>query len=253
MPAVVVQWQEIRADRHSLQSLANVLHAIRRVIQTNSVLLKNSGALLTSTSATAAIGFVFWWIAAKYFSQEAVGVASAAISLMSFLALVGECGLGTLLVGESLRKPDNSVGLISAAIIAAVVSSSALCLGYLAVARIYPAAFAFGGSLNSDFSGAVLFAGCAVTGLAMVLDSAFVGLLRSLLQTWRTLLASAFKLTLLLAAAHAGFAGSANTIVLALIVGQAVSVLLIVAVLAHDRQIWQPPHFHLLRRLGRNV
>src|SRR5262249_13602254 len=93
---------------------------------------------------------------------------------------------------------------------------------------------------------------CAVTGLAMVLDSAFVGLLRSLLQTWRTLLASAFKLTLLLAAAYAGFAGSANTIVLALIVGQAVSVLLIVAVLAHDKAMWQPTKLPLVRALGRN-
>lgn len=248
-----MQWTETSAGSRFLRTVADIIRLARQFIRTQSVLLRNSGALLTGTGVTAAIGFVFWWIAAKYFSQEAVGVASAAISMISFLALVGECGLGTLLVGETLRKPDDSAGLISAAIIAAVALSSALCLGYLAVARLYPPVFAFGGSLNPDLSGAVLFAGCAITGLTMVLDSAFVGLLRSLLQTWRTLLASAFKLTLLLAAAYAGFAGSANTIVLALIGGQAVSVLLIVAILAHDSQIWEPPNFRLLRGLGRNV
>jgi O-antigen/teichoic acid export membrane protein len=209
---------------------------------------------LSSTGATAAVGFVFWWIAAKYFSQGAVGAASAAISLMSFLALLGEFGLGTLLYGESLRKPDKSAGLISAAIIAVVISSSALCLGYLTVAHLYPATFKFGSSLNPDLSSTVLLAGCAITGLTMVLDSAFVGLLRSLLQTWRTFLASAFKLTLLLAAAYAGFAGGANTIVLALIGGQALSVLVVVGLIGHrDSRIWQPPNFRLLWRFGRNA
>jgi len=254
MSRCAAQRQELRTDSYSLRTVKDIVGIARQILHAHSVLLRNSGALLASTGATATIGFVFWWIAAKHFSKESVGAASAAISLMSFLALVGECGLGTLLVGESLRKPASSTGLISAAIIAAAVSSSALCLGYLAVAHIYPPAFAFGGSLNPDLSSTVLFAGCAITGLTMVLDSAFVGLLRSLLQTWRTFLASAFKLTLLLAAAFAGFAGGANTIVLALIGGQILSVLVIGGILARrDSNIWQPPNFRLLQRLGRNV
>jgi O-antigen/teichoic acid export membrane protein len=222
-----VLWRETEAGGYSPRMMADLIRRAREVIQAHAVMLRNSSALLVSTGTTAAIGFVFWWVAARHFSQQAVGVASAAISMMSLIALVGECGLGTLLVGESLRTSEKSAGLIPAAILTAVLSSSVLCLCYLALAHIYPSAFAFGGSLDPELSGSVLFAGCAITCLTMVLDSAFVGLLRSLLQTWRTFVASTLKLVFLAAAAYLGFVASANTIVIALIGGQALSVLMI--------------------------
>jgi O-antigen/teichoic acid export membrane protein len=239
-------------ERHPAAEIANLIRRVFQTIRAHSILLGNSAALLISTSATAAIGFVFWWIAAKHFTAEAVGVASAAIAMMNFLGLVGECGLGTLLIGESLRKPGEAAGLISAAIVASVASSGLLCFGYLAFA--YGWSFTLAGFLESGLNGAILLAGCAVTALAMVLDSAFVGLLRSFLQTWRTFLASILKLTLLLATAWAGLAGSARTIVLALLGGQILSILVMAAFLIYRRyRIWEAPNFRLLRQLVANV
>ncbi len=234
------------------KTVAGLIREIGEIVRTHAVLLGNSTALLVSTGATAAIGFVFWWIAARHFSAEAVGIASAAVALMNFLALIGECGLGTLLIGETLRKPSESAGLIAAALVTSVASSSLFCLGYLAMAETRPLRSL--GVIESDLNGVVLLSGCAIIGAAMVLDSAFVGLLRSFLQTWRTLLASALKMGLLLTAAYAGFAGSALTIVLALLGGQVLSILVLAGFLVHrGYRIWYAPDFRSLRRLAPDV
>ena len=82
--------------------------------QDNRVILANSGSLVGTTVATSVLGFMFWWVAARYFSPEAVGLASAAVSAMSLLAGIAVFGLGTLLLTELPRQPD-VVGPLSSA------------------------------------------------------------------------------------------------------------------------------------------
>ena len=56
-----------------------------------------------ATMSNGLFGFVYWWVAARWFTPAAVGLASADISLITLLSLVAEIGLGTLLLGEIPR------------------------------------------------------------------------------------------------------------------------------------------------------
>ena len=92
-------------------------------------LLRNAGSLLVATGITSALGFVYWVIAARLFSQEAVGYSSAAVSAMGLLGTIGIFGLGTLLIGELPRR-SRRAGLVSAALLASGLGSLVLGLGF---------------------------------------------------------------------------------------------------------------------------
>jgi O-antigen/teichoic acid export membrane protein len=96
-------------------------------------LLGNAGSLLATTGVTSTLGFAFWAVAARLFSQQAVGYAAAAVSAMSVLGTIGMFGLGTLLIGELPRRSSRE-GLISAALLASGLGSLVLGLGFVILA-----------------------------------------------------------------------------------------------------------------------
>ncbi len=49
-------------------------------IKTNIVMLVNTGSLIGTTAVTSVLGFGYWWVAARWFSPQAVGLGSATIS-----------------------------------------------------------------------------------------------------------------------------------------------------------------------------
>src|SRR5947208_13653015 len=85
-----------------------------RVLRPHADLLSNSGALLGSSVVTSALGFVFWWLAARVASQDTVGTASAAVSAMTLIGTIGMFGLGTLLIADLPRMPSCQWRLMSA-------------------------------------------------------------------------------------------------------------------------------------------
>jgi hypothetical protein len=54
-------------------------------IKTNSMMLVNAGSLVGTMVVTGVLGFAFWWVAARQFPPQAVGLASTAISAMPLL------------------------------------------------------------------------------------------------------------------------------------------------------------------------
>jgi O-antigen/teichoic acid export membrane protein len=153
-------------------------------------LLANAAAMMGSTVATSGLGFVYWWLAAHYLPAESVGLASAAIATMGFLALAGDLGLGTLLMGQISRHPGRIGGLISAALITATLGSALLALLYLAVASIF---FPGSDGISASASDAALFvSGVALTGLVLVLDQTLLALLKA---SWHVVRNVSFALT----------------------------------------------------------
>jgi hypothetical protein len=59
------------------------------ISKTDLILIINSSSLVGATFISSGLGFFFWWLAARRFSPEAVGLASAAISAMTLLATIG--------------------------------------------------------------------------------------------------------------------------------------------------------------------
>lgn len=73
-------------------------------------LYANSLYILTNSVVTAAVGFVFWFVAARFYSDADVGLGSAAISAMSLLSAVSLLGLNfglvRFLASSGKRAPE---------------------------------------------------------------------------------------------------------------------------------------------------
>jgi O-antigen/teichoic acid export membrane protein len=212
-------------------------------------LVTSASALVIGAAANSVLGFLYWWLAARQFAPQAVGVASAAISMMNLLAHVGELGLGTLLMGEISGFHRGAMALISAALLFALTSSTLFGLLYVLVAHQISQPL---GAIVGVPRGDVLFvAGCALTGFIIVLDQVYIGLRRSLLQMWRNVGFAVIKLAFLLAAAFVLKQAVDEVAILGTwVIAQICSLLLLTLVLSANRQtIWRTPRFGKLRPL----
>jgi O-antigen/teichoic acid export membrane protein len=219
------------------------------VWQRNHDLLRNAGSLAATTGLTSVFGFVYWIVAAREFSQEAVGYGSAAISAMTLLGTVGMFGLGTMLIGELPRRRSRG-GLMAAAIIASGLGSLVLGFAFPLLAG------AFGGHFP-ELSGtparlAIFTVGVALTGASLVFDEGTIGLMRGGVQLSRNLAMSLFKLIALPVTAVVLYDGFGVGIELAWVIGTALSLVPAAVLLVRaGSRVLHRPDWGLLRRLGR--
>jgi O-antigen/teichoic acid export membrane protein len=179
------------------QTRPSILRAALRWIRTNSIILFNAGSMVGATAITSLLGFVYWWLAARSFQPEAVGLASAAISAMTLLGSVAIVGLGTLLLGELPLQRGRAASLVSAALLTVGAIGGLLGLAFAVIAPRLSTGFR---PIGADIGSIVLFAlGVSFTAITLVLDDALIGLFRGGLQLWRNALFAVTKLGMLLA------------------------------------------------------
>jgi O-antigen/teichoic acid export membrane protein len=167
-------------------------------IKKNSVMLINAGSLIGTTAVTGIFGFAFWWIAARQYPPQEVGLASAAVSAMTLLGAVCILGLGTLLIGELPRHPGKEASLTSAALLTAGGVGAGGGIIFMLVAPHVSTAFL---PFSANIGIILLFAaGVSLTAIINVLDAALIGLLKGTLQFWRNALFAAAKLVILVLA-----------------------------------------------------
>jgi len=164
------------------------------MLRGNSELLRNAGSLAATTGLTSVFGFVFWIIADREFSQDAVGYGAAATNAMQLLGTVGMFGLGTMLIGELPRRRERG-GLFAASLITSAVGSVALVAIFVPVIMVLHVKFP---EITGTLPRIALFAvGTMLVGTTLVFDEGTIGLLRGGVQLWRNLAMSGLKLALL--------------------------------------------------------
>ncbi len=224
--------------------------SLYRWVKVNSVMLFNTGSLVGTTAVSSIFGFAYWWLAARLFSVEAVGFASATISAMALLGTLGMLGLGTLLIGELPRHPGEEGQLISAALI--LVGAVGGCLGVV-FAIVAPVVLTDFQELWASVQDIMLFAiGVSLTAITLILDQALIGLLRGGLRLWRNILFSVAKLAALFAAGLLLSHVVGLTIYATWAIGNALSLAALAGfvVLKGRRTIASYlPHWRLLRKL----
>ena len=222
-------------------------HAWRQQVE----LLLGAGAMMGSTVATAALGFLFWWVAARTMPAEAVGIASSAIATMGFLALAGDLGLGTLLIGQMPRHAERAPALVSAAFWVAALGSAVLGLGYaLATGWLVPAQAQF---VRTPLDALVFVLGVAVTGLVLVLDQTLLGVARGRWHLARNLAFALAKLLLIGMVAALGARGGFS-VYATWLAGNLLSLLLLVVLARRARlPLTCTPDFRLLASLTRPI
>lgn len=214
-------------------------------------LLDNASTLLATTGVTAALGFVYWAVAARCFSQRAVGYGSAAVSAMTLIGTIGMLGMGTVLIGELPRRRGRA-GLVSAALIASGLGSLIFGLAFALAAPYISERFAY---VTSGPGQAALFVvGVTLTGVSLVFDQATIGLLRGRLQLSRNIVFAGAKLLALPAAAIILHNQFGVGILLAWVTGTAVSLVPVAIRLWHaGASILPRPDWAVLRGLGRTA
>jgi O-antigen/teichoic acid export membrane protein len=213
--------------------------------------LNNASSLVATTGVASALGFLYWALAARLFTQQAVGYGAAAVSAMTLLGTIGMFGLGTVLIGELPRRRRRA-GLVSAALLASGLGSMVLGLGFAVVASSINGRF---GHISGTPGLAALFAaGVMVTGASLVFDQATIGLMRGGLQLSRNVAFAAAKLLALPATAIILHAQFGVGITMSWVAGTAVS-LVPVAIWLRLRgtRVLPRPDWGVLRGLGRTA
>jgi O-antigen/teichoic acid export membrane protein len=231
-------------------SLVDPITRVGSALRKSATLIANSGALAIGTIATAALGFVYWWLAARLFPPEVIGRVSALLSVMGLVGVLGEAGLGTLLIGEIVRHRARAPGLTAAA--AVVGLALAVVLALLLV--VGEANLISGrGPIDGWLEASLFVFGCGLTTLSMVGDQALVGNLNSTGRMMQQVQFSVLKLMLIAAAVIAGWT-SDEAILLTWVIGLLASWIVFDLVSRGDaRRLVGRPDFGLLHALRRKI
>jgi O-antigen/teichoic acid export membrane protein len=160
--------------------------------------LGTTAGLVVAIILNSATGFVFWWMAARMFSTDAVGLAGAAVSAMLLLSQIAVLGLGTQLAGV-LHGEERRASLAITALVVSAAAGAILALAFALLASALSAEFA--PLVAGPLVLATFVAGVSLTSLASVLDQVLVSLFQNGYQLLRNALFSFGRLALLAVAA----------------------------------------------------
>jgi O-antigen/teichoic acid export membrane protein len=172
-----------------------VLDRLPAGMRGHAALVGNAASMMSTTLVTSLLGVVFWWVAARYFSQEAVGIGSAAVSAMTLLGFAGSLGRGTLLMGELPRREGSRRSLLDAALAVTLLTGAVAGVVFALLVPLFSSELE---SLGESWASVLLFAAAAgLTSLGYVIDQALIGMLRGRLQFARNCVFSVVKLAAL--------------------------------------------------------
>jgi len=235
----------------SAEPKRSIRDVIATAVERNKALLSNATSLVGTVGVASALGFVYWAVAAKLFSAQAVGFGSAATSAMTLLGTVGMFGLGPMLMGELPRRRERGP-LVAAALYATAIGSLVLGLGFAVIAPHLGSGFGFiTGGLGQV---AMFIIGVVITGVSKTFDQACIGLLQGGLQLTRNLIFSLAKVIALPLSAFLIHDVLGVGITLSWVGGTAISLIWVAIQLKHNGVSVMPqPDWASLRRLGKTT
>ena len=205
-----------------------------------------SASLVGTTVVTSAMGFAYWWAAARMAPIHEVGAATAVISAMTLLGTIGMFGFGTMLIAEAGRCRDVVGSLIATSLLVVTVLATAMAAVSWAALRLSHGTI--GAVMASPWVAAGFIVGVGLTAAGMVLDQALVGIRASSVQLYRNSYFSVVKLALLVLVAATVGSHSEVTMVWVWLAGIAVSMVATARHLAARRyRLGQPVRLSALR------
>jgi O-antigen/teichoic acid export membrane protein len=232
-----------------VMTIRKAVSGIGAALRKSAPLLANSGALAIGTLTTAGLGLVYWWIAARSFPPEAIGRASALLAVIGLIGILGDAGLGTLLVGEISRHRNRAPGLV----VAALAINFPLLFAMSALFLAGEAYFAGQALTDGWFDSALFVFGSCLTGASGIGSQAQLGNLRSAGRMVQQVMFAVIKLVLIVAAVAVGVL-SDDAILATWFGGLTLSWLLFDLVTTGDaRKLVGRPDYALLGTLRRKV
>jgi O-antigen/teichoic acid export membrane protein len=148
-------------------------------------------ALMTSTVASAGLGFAFWVVAARFFPAAAVGTMSAGVASMTLLGGVAQLNLHSMYGRFLPRAGPHTRRLLLAGYAASAVTALGLATGFLALGMA-------SGVLPDRTGTHLLFVtGVLATAIFLIQDGVLTALGRAKSVPLKNIIGSAAKLILL--------------------------------------------------------
>ncbi|HEY8984335.1 MAG TPA: lipopolysaccharide biosynthesis protein, partial [Streptomyces sp.] len=140
-------------------------------------LFRNAYFLMLSTGVSAVLGLGFWLVAARYYSEEAVGQGSAAIAAMRLLASI----TATTMIGAVVRFVPRAGRATGALVWRAYAASSVVVViasvVFLLTLDLWGASYA---PLGTPAAGAAFVVACVAWALLTLQDGVLTGLRKAL-------------------------------------------------------------------------
>ncbi len=127
-------------------ALALNLSVQRLVAHARTPLFRNGYALMLSAAATSGLGVVYWMLATRYYSAEVVGLNSAVISAMLFVAGVAQLSLVSVITRFLPRAGHATSRLIGVAYALTLTVAALAGLLFVLGVRLWSPALAFLGA-----------------------------------------------------------------------------------------------------------
>jgi O-antigen/teichoic acid export membrane protein len=149
-----------------------VNESLRQIKQhISSPLYRNSLFLMANVVVTTGLGFFFWMVVARFYTEAEVGLAAAIISAVSFLALFSRLGLGFALI-RFLPKAEKPVEMINSCFTLSGIVALAAAAIFVAGLDLWSPALSFIKQDAMFILAFVFFALCWT--LSGLMDSIFV-------------------------------------------------------------------------------
>jgi len=141
-------------------------------------LVRNSLFLMSSTVATAGLGYVFWVVAARAFSTAQVGLASAVISLCSTVALFAYPGPAAMLV-ERLHAYERSRAWTAFLARTCAATAGVTAIAATVVVLMFAHSVSYGSFFSAAGAAVLAVAGAAAWSVLNICCTAFIAARRS--------------------------------------------------------------------------
>jgi O-antigen/teichoic acid export membrane protein len=155
----------------------------------------NGYALLFNSVATSGLGLLYWILAARLYSAEAVGLNSAVLAAMQFLYGVAVLSLSNVLIRFIPLAGQNTLRLIGYTYGVSVAITLAAGLGFLVAVRWWLPAFRF--IVDSPASAALFVVALVMVCVFSLQDSVLIGLRQAIWVPVENTLFGAAKIGLL--------------------------------------------------------
>jgi len=194
--------QEISTGRSVLgvaRSLLGSLAGGRFASHLRLPLFRNGYALIIGSAATSGLGFVYWVLAARFYSSEMVGLNSAVLSAMLLLSGISQLSLNSVLVRFVPLAGRSTSRLIIYSYLVSAVMAAVTSIIFISGLNVWAPALKFIGA-SRDWQ--VLFVlATIVWGIFALQDSALTGLRQALWIPLENTTFAIVKIALLIALA----------------------------------------------------
>ena len=142
-------------------------------------LFENSIFLISTNFAGSGLGFIFWVIAARYYSSHDIGIASSIFSGLSLVSMISSIGLPVAMI-YYLPRNNNTNKIINSCINAGIISSIIFSLIFLSGLKFWTPGLL--GVLHSLKNNLIFVIITIAVSISMIIGSAFIAGKRSSFQ-----------------------------------------------------------------------